>query len=180
MSPAMHPIALSLLAALLLAPLAAYAAPAARPAARAPDPAAPRAIGHFDDWTAATHLEGGQTVCYAFTRATNSSPALPGRGEVVLTVTERPTGRDAVAILAGFAYPAAAEVTVTVDTTALNFYTAGRSAFARENAAAVAAFRSGRQATARSPGPRGGPVVDTFSLHGFVQAHAAIVKACPR
>ena len=29
--------------------------------------------------------------CYAFVRAKNSVPALPGRGEVVLTVTERPS-----------------------------------------------------------------------------------------
>jgi hypothetical protein len=33
---------------------------------------------------------------------------------------------------------------------------------------------------ARSPGPRAGEVVvDTFSLHGFAAAYAAITKACP-
>ena len=39
-------------------------------------------------------------------RAKHSVPALPGRGEVVLTVTERPSGRDTVAISAGFTYSA--------------------------------------------------------------------------
>jgi hypothetical protein len=143
-------------------------------------PAAPRAIGKFEDWTAATHLEAGQTVCYAFTRAVASSPPLPGRGDVVLTVTQRPGGaRDAVAISAGFAYAANAEATLQIEGTTLPFYTAQRSAFARDGHAAVAAFERGRQAVAKSPGPRNATVTDTFNLRGFSPAFAAINKACP-
>jgi hypothetical protein len=151
--------------------------PASRPAA--PAAAAPKPLGKFEDWTAATHQEGGQTVCYAFTRPQNSTPALPGRGEVVLTVAQRPTGRDAVAISAGFTYPAGAQVPVQIDQTGFQFYTAQRNAFAREGAAVVAAMQKSRQAQARSPGPRGKEITDTFSLRGFAQAYAAIAKACP-
>jgi hypothetical protein len=137
-------------------------------------------LGKFDDWIAATHQESGQTVCYAFVRAKNSVPTLPGRSEVVLTVTERPAGRDAVAISAGFPYPKSATVTVQVDTAGLDFYTAQSSAFARDGKAAVSAFQKGEQAMARSPGPRESQtVVDTFSLRGFTAAYAAINKACP-
>ena len=150
-------------------------APAPAPAASAQ----PKQLGKYEDWIAATHSEGGQLACYAFTRAANSTPAVPGRSDVVLTVTQRPTGRDSVAISAGFAYPANAEVTVQIEQTAVNFYTSQRSAFAREGSAVVAAFQRGRQATARSPGPRNVPVVDTFSLRGFAAAYAATVKACP-
>lgn len=155
--------------------------PAARPATRpaAPTAAAPRRIGKFDDWTAATHGEGGQTVCYAFTRASASAPAVPGRGDVVLTVTQRQGGRDAVALSAGFAYPATAEVQVTVDKQDLVFYTSARSAFAKEGHAVTTAFGTARQAVAKSPGPKGGTVSDTFSLRGFPAAYAAINKACP-
>ncbi len=156
----------------------AIAAAAAAPAPRAAD--APKALGKFDDWTAATHQEGGQLVCYAFTRATNSSPPLHGRGEVVLTVAERPNGRDAVALSAGFAYAANAEATLQIDHAAQNFYTAQRSAFARDGAATVRALRDGHTAIARSPGPHGTPIVDTFSLRGFPAAYAAILKVCPR
>ncbi len=107
-------------------------------------------------------------------------PVLPGRGEVVLTVTERPTGRDTVAISAGFPFAKDAAVTMQVDTAGLDFYTAQSSAFARDGKAAVAAFQKGEQALARSPGPRDGQtVVDTFSLRGFSAAYAAINKACP-
>jgi hypothetical protein len=145
-----------------------------------PSPASgPKRIGKWDDWQAATHQEAGQPVCYAFTRPTASAPGLPGRGDVVLTVTERAVGRDAVALSAGFNYAPSAEVEVVSDGVTLPFYTAGRSAFARDGRAATTLFSKGHQAQAHSPGPRGQGVVDTFSLRGFTQAYAAIVKACP-
>ena len=166
---------LSLLLALPAAAETKKTVAAAHPAAAAA--AGPKSIGKFEDWTAATHSESGQTVCYAFTRAQSSAPVLPGRGAVVLTVTERASGRDAVAIEAGFSYAANAAVTVQVDQTGLEFYTSGRNAFARDGKAAAAAFGKGSRAIARSPGPK--EVTDTFSLKGFGAAYAAIVKACP-
>jgi hypothetical protein len=163
--------------ALLLA-LPAAAAETKKPVAAAHTTAAgPKPIGKFEDWTAATHQESGASVCYAFTRVQSSAPTLPGRGAVVLTVTERASGRDAVAIEAGFPYAANATVTVQVDQNGLEFYTAGRNAFARDGKAAVAAFGKGSGAIARSPAPK--EVTDTFSLKGFGDAYKAIVKACP-
>lgn len=150
---------------------------ATRPQAR-PSSSAPKSIGKFNDWQAVTLQEAGQLLCYAFVRAASSQPALPGRGEVVLTVTQRPGARDAVAISAGFAYPPNAEVQVSADQAQLPFYTAGRSAFARDGRAAVAAFEKAGQAVAKSPGP-GGTVTDSFSLRGFSAAYAAVNKACP-
>jgi hypothetical protein len=174
----MRPI-VSVLSLILAVPTIAQAqhkpAPPVKQAA-----APPKELGKFDDWIAATHQESGQTVCYAFVRAKNSVPTVPGRGDVVLTVTERPTSRDTVAISAGFSYPKDAAVTMQVATSGLDFYTAQSSAFARDGKAAVAAFLKGEQALARSPGPRDAQtVVDTFSLRGFTAAYAAINKACP-
>jgi hypothetical protein len=171
---------LTVLALLLATPAMAQphkAAPAAKPAPAASN--APKQLGKFEDWTAATHQESGATVCYAFTRAQTSSPALPGRGEVILTVTQRPAGRDAVAISAGFPYAQGATVTVQVDQAGHDFYTSGRNAFARDGKATVAAFQKGSRAIARSPGPHDAQVTDTFSLKGFSPAYAASVKACP-
>ncbi|MGE4043517.1 MAG: invasion associated locus B family protein [Acetobacteraceae bacterium] len=177
---AMHSrsIPLFALCCALLAPMPAWSqkpAPQKSSAAHS----GPKQIGKFDDWTAATHQEGSNTACYAFTRAQSSSPALPGRGAVILTVTQRVSGRDAVAIEAGFPYQANASVTVQVDQTGLDFYTAQRNAFARDGKAAVVAFQRGARAIARSPGPKDTQVTDTFSLKGFSAAYAAIVKACP-
>lgn len=172
-------IVLFLLAALPAALAATRSHPAARPPhGPAPAVAGPKSIGIWDRWQAATHQEGGQIVCYAFTRAASSTPALPGRGDVVLTVTERPGSRDAVAISAGYAYPKDASAEVQVEGARLPFYTAGRSAFARDGRAAVAAFQKGREITVRASAPRG-QVADTFSLRGFAQAYAAISKECP-
>jgi invasion protein IalB len=176
----------SLLTAVILAGLAIPAvaqAPKPPPHPPAPPANAPKKLGTFDEWTAATHMEAGVTVCYAFTYAAHSAPALPGRGEVVLTVTERPTARDDVALTAGFTYAAGATVTVQVDQTALDFYTAqpqpGRNAFARDGKAVMTAFHKGKEAVAHSPGPREAKIIDTFSLRGFAAAYAAINKACP-
>ncbi len=164
----------------LMCTLPAAAAPAQKStAAKHPASPGPKSIGTFDDWTAATVQEAGQTACYAFTPAQSSAPPLPGRGRVILTVTERGSGRDAAAIEAGFSYAPNAAVTVQVDQTGLEFYTAQRAAFARDGKAAVAAFAKGSRAIARSPGPKDIAVTDTFSLKGFGAAYAAIVKACP-
>ena len=128
---------------------AALAAPRPHPArtphrAAPPSATAPKSIGVWDRWQAATHEEGGQLVCYAFTRAAGVT-ALPGRGDVVLTVTERPGIRDAVAISAGYAYSKDAIVDVQVGANKVPFYAAGRSAFARDGRAAVADFQRGRE-----------------------------------
>lgn len=168
------PLALALLLAVPAAAQTKKTAPTARPTATE---AGPKKIGDFADWIAATNSESGQTVCYAFTRAQSSAPALSGRGKVVLTVTERAYGRDAVAIEAGLTYPTNTTVTVQVNQTGLDFYTHGQDAFARDGKAAVAAFNRGSRAIARSPAPR--EVTDTFSLKGFSKAYEAIEKACP-
>lgn len=154
----------------------AAAAPPKKPAPPASTPASK--LGDFEDWIAAVHEENGQKVCYAFTYAKRSTPEISGRAKVILTVAERPSGRDAVAIAAGFNYAQGAAVTVQVDNAGLDFYTAHSDAFARDGKAAVGAFQKGSEALARSPGPHG-EVVDTFSLKGFSAAYAEISKACP-
>jgi hypothetical protein len=162
-------------------PLASALAQAPRQPAAPAAPAAPtpKQIGKFNDWTAATYREGNATVCYAFTRGQGGTPVVQGRGPVILSVTHRVGGRDAVALDAGYVYPAGANVTVQVDTTGFEFYTAQRNAFARDGKASVAAFQKGAQAVARGPGPKEGSVTDRFSLSGFSAAYQAINKECP-
>jgi Invasion associated locus B (IalB) protein len=169
----MRPL-IALLALVFTLPAAAQPKKATTP----PASTAATKLGDFEDWVAAEHQESGQKVCYAFTYAKRSIPTIPGRDKVVLTVAERASGRDAVAIAAGFNYAQGAAVTVQVDNTGLDFYTAQRDAFARDGKATVAAFQKGSEALARSPAPHG-EVVDNFSLKGFSAAYVAINKACP-
>jgi hypothetical protein len=162
------------------APKSPPAAPSKKPASAATaKPDGPKLIARFDDWIAATHPESGVPVCYAFTRAHSSIPTVAGRGGVVLTVTQRPSGRDAVAMESGFSFTPDATVTVQADQTGLDFYTSQRAAFARDGHAAVIAFKASGRAIARSPGPHDATVTDTFSLKGFTAAYEAISKACP-
>ena len=176
---------LLLSACLLATPALAQSKQPAPAPRRAPIANGPHAIGYFEDWVAAIHREAGQPVCYAFTRASASTPDIAGRGDVVLTVAERPGGgRDVVAISAGFAYSRNAAVAVSVEQGGqtpfrAEFYTAQRSGFARDGHAAVLAFEKGRVVVARSPGPDSRVVSDHFSLRGFSAAYAAIQKACP-
>ena len=169
--------ALPLLACLL------WPAPRRPRRGRAAGPAEDRRVPVLDR---RTHAEGGQKVCYAFTRATRSE-GVPNRAanNVLLVVTHRPKGRDQVALQAGYTYPRNSEggnpVQVAVGGTNLGFYTDGNSAFARDNRAALAAFRNGREAVARGPLPNGarGQASDSFSLAGFGAAHDAISRECP-
>ncbi len=172
-------------AALVVAALA-LASPRGSAATRVPGSpttrgiVAPTLVGVFGSWRAVTHRAAGRLVCYAYTRSLTSTPHLPGRGDVVLSVTEREGApRDAVALSAGFRYPQGSDVTVTAGTAHLRFYTGDRSAFARSGAGAMRAFDAADRAVARSPAPRGHVVTDVFSLDGFQAAHHAIQKACP-
>ena len=185
MCASMRAVILPLL--LSLAPFSlALAAPAMAQAPKpAPKPATPtvapgpKSIGVFEDWQAATHIEAGQPVCYAFTKTFTPTPAIAGRGDVVLTVTQRQSGRDAVALSAGFEYAVNAAVEVQIDQTKIEFYTAKRSAFARDGHAVVVALQKAQKVVARSPHPQKTQVTDNFSLKGFAKAYEAITKACP-
>jgi invasion protein IalB len=150
-------------------------------AAEAQQRPAPQRLGNFQSWTAATHQENGQKVCYAFTRAARSEGGPQNRQAVTLTVTHRPGGRDQVAVSVGYPYPRQAEAVLAVGTAEFRSYgVVQMSAFFQNGAQLIQAFRNGREAVARSPGPPGRPAVtDTFALSGFSAAYEAISRECP-
>ena len=135
--------------------------------------------GKFGNWTAATYGHGADKVCYAFTTATHSDPAIAKRGAVMLTVTERHGMRDEVTLTAGYTYPKNAKVTVSVNGQPIDFYTQGDTAFTTNGSGAIAAFRNGATAEAKGTTPHGPMVTDDFSLAGFSDAYKAISAACP-
>ena len=53
---------------------------------------------------------------------------------------------------AGYTYPANAKVTLTIDDQSVDFYTQGETAFTTDGAGAVAAFKNGSSAEAKSTG----------------------------
>jgi hypothetical protein len=173
------PYAWSMRAAVFCAVLAISSVAAAAPARHPLHGWTPVSLGKFGDWEAATHPEGGVTVCYAYTFVKSSKPVLVGRGRVVLTIAQRPHERDAVAVSLGYQVLPHAGAVVVANGVKLHFYLEGRSAFAPQGAAALAAFRGGRDAVGHFPGPGGVMLADAFSLNGFAGAYAASLKACP-
>jgi invasion protein IalB len=165
--------------AVLAAALVLAALPAA--AQQRPQQAQPQRLGAHGNWTAATTQENGQKVCYAFTRAARSDGAPGNRATVTLTVTHRPGGRDQVAASVGYPLSRGAESVMTVGTGEFRSYAVqGSSAFFQNGAQLMAAFRNGREAVVRTPGPPGrGAVTDTFPLGGFSAAYEAISRECP-
>ena len=157
------------------------AMPAALPAWAQNRPAQPRPLGTYQSWTAATHTENGQKICFAFTRATRAE-GVAGRNaqNVTLMVTHRHQGRDQVAIRNGYTHGRGAEARLIVGQTDLPAYTSRDSAFLRDGRAAVTAMRGGRDAMLRAPGPNGrGQAQDIFPLTGFSAAYDAISRECP-
>jgi hypothetical protein len=137
----------------------------------------PLALGRFADWTAAAHSEAGQVVCYAFTRSQAATPG--GRGSAVLSVTERPTERDDVAIAEAFAFRRDAAMRVDIGDRRFDFYLVPRAAFAHDGAAVVTALSAGGLVIDHTLSPQGLPWSDQFSLRGFAEADSAINRACP-
>ncbi len=74
------------------------------------------------------------------------------RGDVVLTVTEKTITRDAVAIGFGMLFSPDATLEVVAGSSSFEFYTASRTAFARDGHAALVAFERSDKIIARSQG----------------------------
>jgi hypothetical protein len=136
----------------------------------------PVALGRFGDWWAAVHREAGHVVCYAFTR---SATAKNGQLSAVLSVAERPTERDDVAVAVPFTFRHDASMRVEVGNRTFDFYMAPRAAFARDGGAVMNAFARGGMVVDQTLDARGAPASDQFSLNGFSDAYAAISRACP-
>lgn len=173
----MRRLLLTAILLLLAAPLA-EAQQANRAQANTPRPSR---LGDYQSWTAVAHTEGGQKVCYAFTRA-RSTEGVGGRdaNNVMLLVTHRPGGRDQVAVRSGYNFPRGAETKLFIGQNEFAFFTASDNSFARDGRAVVAGLRAGREAVHRGPGPNGrGQATDTFALAGFTQAYEAIGRECP-
>lgn len=167
----MHKLRTLALAVILLAPMQQAAAQRAQP----------QRLGSFQSWTAATHQESGQKVCYAFTRAARSEGAPGNRQAVTLTVTHRPSGRDQVALSVGYGLPRQGESVLSIGPAEFRSYgVVQSSAFFQNGAQLIQALRSGREAQSRSPTPTGrGTVSDVFPLSGFTAAYDAISRECP-
>lgn len=157
--------------------LLAVAAPGLGFAATTPAADAPKPLGVFKSWTAATYGTGADKACYAFALSTlpKGSKATPA----MLTVTERAAFRDEISLSQGITYTKDAKVDLAVGGTKLKFFTKDNMAYAMKGAETTKAFLGGSSVTATATAPNAKPVTDKFGLDGFSDAYKAIQKACP-
>lgn len=147
------------------------------PVARATAGEAPKPLGVFKSWTAATYGSGADKVCYAF--ATSTVPKGSKAAPAMLTVAERAKFRDEVSLNQGVTYDKKAKVDLSVNGNSLKFFTKDNMAYAMKGSDVVQAFLPAASVTATATVPKGKSVTDTFSLDGFGDAFKAIQKACP-
>jgi len=157
--------------------LIAVTVPALGMAATTPAADAPKPLGVFKSWTAATYGTGADQACYAF--AMSQEPKGSKATPAMLTVTERAAFRDEISLSQGITYTKGAKVDLTVGSTKLKFFTKDNMAYAMKGPEVTKAFLGGSSVTATATAPNAAPVTETFGLDGFTDAYKAIQKACP-
>lgn len=144
--------------------------------------AEPQRIQTFKNWEAYTFGEGKDKVCYMASRPTKSEGNYKQRGDVFLMITHRPAEKsfDVVSVVAGYTYPDKGEATIQIGNQTFRLFTAGDTAWSRDETdkQLATALRSGATAVVKGASNRGTKTTDTFSLAGATAAYQAITKAC--
>jgi hypothetical protein len=141
------------------------------------------AIAKFEAWAAYSYGKGKSKICYIYSTPEKSAGDYTQRGPTYFQVTHRPGDKsfNVVSVTAGYAYKKDSNVEAEVDGTKYSLFTDGDTAWSRDakgDSALVTAMKNGNQMIVRGSSARGTLTTDTYSLHGFTAAHAAIDKAC--
>jgi len=143
-----------------------------------------KTIGTFQDWTAYTHDEGGNMVCYVATRPQKEEGNYTRRDEVFAIISHRPAegARNVVSFISGYTFKDGSEVSVSIDGRRdFTLFTHGDAAWAydEDDSKLVEAMKVGGHMVVKGTSARGTLTTDTYSLMGFTSAHSAISRACP-
>ena len=148
----------------------------ARPAAAA----GPEQIGKYGNWSAWT-MAG---ECFAHASPQKSEGDYTRRGDVSVSVTNRPARgiADEVSFAAGYSFRPKSVPTVEIEGVSFRLFVAGDTAFApdaKTDQALVAAMKKGSAMVIRGVSGRGTETTDRYSLRGFTLAWRAVGRACP-
>lgn len=139
-----------------------------------------KSLGKFGDWESFSYTDRGAKVCYAATVLKSSEKAPKKRGLAIITLTNRPADKSigVISIEPGLTLKKSVAPGLNVGTAKFELYVQGRSAWARDDKAVVAAMLKARLALFHGVPETGTPFVDTYSLAGFDKARTAIDTAC--
>jgi len=138
-------------------------------------------LGEYRDWTAYMSGHDASRICYI---VGEPAPATAdGRALRYAYVSHRPARKawSVVMIYPGTPYKAATEATVEIGKNRFALFTYRDTAWtedAETDARLVKAMRAGRTMTVHGTDSDGNPIVDQYSLNGFLAAYRRIGEAC--
>ena len=140
-------------------------------------------IGTFKDWSAHSKGKAKARTCWIYSEPVKDEGKYSKRGRIYLLVTHRPAEKtvNQVQFTAGYTFKKGSAVQVAIGVKKFELFTNADTAWARsakDDAALVAAMRSGSKMIVTGQSARGTRTKDTYSLAGISAAHKAIGKAC--
>ncbi|MFZ5610503.1 MAG: invasion associated locus B family protein [Pseudomonadota bacterium] len=143
-------------------------------------------LGDFRDWSTFRDVEdNGAMVCYMISmpKETRLSERGVKRDKPYFMVSHWPrrSERGVVSVSAGYDLRRNADVVITVGEKSFELYGDKATAWTyglEDDAALVAAMKSGISLSVKAVAARGFSSTDTYSLHGFTAAYNAISAAC--
>jgi Invasion associated locus B (IalB) protein len=139
-------------------------------------------LASYVDWYAFTEKDGGRKVCYVEADPRRERGRYRRRGDVYIQVIHSPaTGREDVAVIAGYTYKQRSKVTVKIGPRRFRLVPDGDTAWTPRHVASkhlVRAMRKGRRMVVRGISSRGTLTTDTYSLVGFTDALRAARRSC--
>jgi hypothetical protein len=144
--------------------------------------AARRMLANYVDWHAYSEKDQRGKVCYVEADPRRERGRYKRRGDSYIQVIYNPkSGRQDVAIIAGYTYKRRSKVTVKIGPRRFRLKPQGDTAWTerRKNTRRlVRAMRKGRRMVIRGYSNRGTLTVDTYSLIGFTDALKAARRSC--
>jgi len=144
---------------------------------------APKTVGTFKAWNAATYTDDGTQVCYMVSRPADSEPKNVNRGDIYFMVTRRAgkKQKDQVSLRIGYTFKADSPAEVRIRSQVFNLSTSEQYAWPPDDTTGsrlITAMRRGKEMTVQGVSSRGTQTTDSYSLLGFTAAYKAIGKAC--
>lgn len=158
----------------------------ASPALAQDKTAAPQEIGKYGAWTVYRLNNAGALSCYAVTQPAKSDPPAARRDPAYLFLTHRPKEKVRSEFSVNMGYPLKPNSAGSLDILGAGKFTLvtnGEGAYladGKQDAAAAAALRKGREAVVKATSKRGTATSDRYSLNGVAQALDRIDQECPK
>jgi hypothetical protein len=141
-----------------------------------------RLLANYLDWYAYAEKDDRGKVCYVEADPRKERGRYKRRGDSYIQVIYQPrTGRQDVAIIAGYKYKRRSRVTVRIGPRRFRLKPSGDTAWTnrkRSSRRLVRAMRKGKRMVIRGVSHRGTRTIDTYSLIGFTDALKAARRSC--